>query len=441
MNVRFAIQKILKKYTNIIDSKLLAQQEQDLQKYESTLRVKYFGHLLSGFTLNRFDQAVPVGNMGKFYLAPGTGPCLPIEDYIGRFAEYAEADFDDLVRVLIYLLRIERNTQALLSERNIHRLFATAYLLNMKFWQDKYDNNAYIAKVTGVVCNELNVLEVEFLFQINFSLWIEPKEFILYRQVILEIFNSYGCIYANIAMLVNKLRVNVSPIEFINQEIPLQPRSLSKAICKTLKMNKYGAEDKNDLNEPIDIIFENFIQALDADDRLLTLAFIHFDDYAIYCNRFHRSRVYQLFFASFLFCQFFESNYPQDLNYFSQMTKIPIVALEDLLLEFIDGIKSKLIRPLAWITIYQKIIAPRGLAPALDKKNQDRVQDLSFLAASSPLLEVEKYQLQDYLNKSVPTHYQQSQRSRFFANSIPLIEVEQLADNSFTSECKPALCS
>jgi len=57
----------------------------------------------------------------------------------------------------------------------------TAVLLAAKFFDDAYYNNAYYAKVGGVLVSEMNSLEVEFLFRINFSLRVLPDVFEKYH--------------------------------------------------------------------------------------------------------------------------------------------------------------------------------------------------------------------------------------------------------------------
>lgn len=58
---------------------------------------------------------------------------------------------------------------------NAHRVIITSILLAAKFFDDAYYNNAYYAKVGGVHVSEMNRLEVEFLFRINFSLHVTPE--------------------------------------------------------------------------------------------------------------------------------------------------------------------------------------------------------------------------------------------------------------------------
>jgi hypothetical protein len=73
----------------------------------------------------------------------------------------------------------------LLTELNVHRVVITAVLLAAKFFDDAYYNNAYYAKVGGVLVSEMNGLEVDFLFRINFTLHVKPDVFDKYRRELL----------------------------------------------------------------------------------------------------------------------------------------------------------------------------------------------------------------------------------------------------------------
>lgn len=58
-------------------------------------------------------------------------------------------------------------------------------MLAAKFFDDFYYNNAYYAKIGGVQPNEINILEIDFLFHINFSLFVTKEEYEkYYKQLI-----------------------------------------------------------------------------------------------------------------------------------------------------------------------------------------------------------------------------------------------------------------
>ena len=105
------------------------------------------------------------------------------------------------VLALVYIDRLIQRNALLLTSLNVHRIIITAVMLAAKFFDDRecahervwwvlcacparhddcpaapprpraeYFNNAYYAKVGGVPLVEVNALELEFLFSINFSL-------------------------------------------------------------------------------------------------------------------------------------------------------------------------------------------------------------------------------------------------------------------------------
>ncbi len=80
----------------------------------------------------------------------------------------------------------------MLTELNVHRVVITAVLLAAKFFDDAYYNNAYYAKVGGVLVSEMNSLEVEFLFRINFSLRVVPEVFQKYHAELVSHASSMG---------------------------------------------------------------------------------------------------------------------------------------------------------------------------------------------------------------------------------------------------------
>lgn len=119
------------------------------------------------------------GKVTKFHAlkAPGIG----IHQYLERIHKYASCSTECFVLALIYIDRLIQRNNFLLTDLNVHRVVITAVLLAAKFFDDAYYNNAYYAKVGGVLISEMNSLEVEFLFRINFSLHVDSDVFQKYR--------------------------------------------------------------------------------------------------------------------------------------------------------------------------------------------------------------------------------------------------------------------
>lgn len=108
-------------------------------------------------------------------------PGIDILNYLERIHKYACCSTECYILALIYIDRLIQSNNFNLSELNVHRVVITAVLLAAKFFDDAYYNNAYYAKVGGVLVSEMNGLEVEFLFRINFSLHVKPEVFKKYQ--------------------------------------------------------------------------------------------------------------------------------------------------------------------------------------------------------------------------------------------------------------------
>lgn len=104
-------------------------------------------------------------------------PQISIADYVDRIFKYASCSSECFVLALIYIDRIIQRQAFVINSLNVHRVIITSVMLAAKFFDDHYFKNGFYAKVGGVPCNEMNSLEVEFLFLINFSLHVPPETF------------------------------------------------------------------------------------------------------------------------------------------------------------------------------------------------------------------------------------------------------------------------
>jgi len=102
-----------------------------------------------------------------------------------RIQKFACCSNECFILALIYIDRLIQRNNFLLTELNVHRVVITAVLLAAKFFDDAYYNNAYYSKVGGVLVAEMNGLEVDFLFRINFSLHVTPELFDKYKAELL----------------------------------------------------------------------------------------------------------------------------------------------------------------------------------------------------------------------------------------------------------------
>jgi len=119
-------------------------------------------------------------------------PAIGILQYLERIHKYASCSKECFILALIYIDRLIQRNNFLLTELNVHRVVITAVLLAAKFFDDAYYNNAYYAKVGGVLVSEMNTLECEFLFKIDFSLRVIPDVFEKYNAELISHSSALG---------------------------------------------------------------------------------------------------------------------------------------------------------------------------------------------------------------------------------------------------------
>lgn len=112
-------------------------------------------------------------------------PSISILQYLERIHKYSSCSTECFVLALIYIDRLIQRNNFIVTDLNVHRVVITAVLLAAKFFDDSYYNNAYYAKVGGVPVTEMNGLELEFLFFVQFSLHVNPELFMRYRNELL----------------------------------------------------------------------------------------------------------------------------------------------------------------------------------------------------------------------------------------------------------------
>jgi len=130
-------------------------------------------------TENKKDDGNVTAEVTKYQALKAPG--ISVYNYLERIRQYANCSSECFILALIYIDRLIQSQEFRLTSLNIHRVILTSVLLAAKFFDDKYYNNAYYAKVGGVINSEMNGLEVDFLFRINFSLYVKLEVFDKYQ--------------------------------------------------------------------------------------------------------------------------------------------------------------------------------------------------------------------------------------------------------------------
>ncbi|XP_039029890.1 cyclin-U2-2-like [Hibiscus syriacus] len=105
-------------------------------------------------------------------------PDMTIQSYLERIFKYTKAGPSIYVVAYVYIDRFcQANPWFRIDARNVHRLLITIIMVASKCVEDTNYRNSYFARVGGLTKKELNKLEVEFLFLIDFKLHVNVSVF------------------------------------------------------------------------------------------------------------------------------------------------------------------------------------------------------------------------------------------------------------------------
>lgn len=107
-----------------------------------------------------------------------TVPEMTITKYFRRLVKYTGVSGESMILSMVHIARVYRTYPNFpINILTIHRLLLTSLLISAKFFDDSFLNNSRYARVGGVKCQELNMLEVELLFLIDFNLYVTETEY------------------------------------------------------------------------------------------------------------------------------------------------------------------------------------------------------------------------------------------------------------------------
>lgn len=113
-------------------------------------------------------------------------PEMNIKQYFQRFAKYSGVSGEAMILSIVHIARICRTLPNFpVNSLTIHRLLLASLLISAKFFDDSRTNNGRYALLGGVTLKEMNQLEVEFLFLIDFNLFVTESEYThIYRELV-----------------------------------------------------------------------------------------------------------------------------------------------------------------------------------------------------------------------------------------------------------------
>ncbi|XP_076927114.1 cyclin-U2-1-like [Bidens hawaiensis] len=110
-------------------------------------------------------------------------PDMSIQSYLERIFKYTKAGPSVYVVAYVYIDRFCRShPEFRITGRNVHRLLITTVMVASKYVEDMNYRNSYYARVGGITTKEINKLELNFLFLMNFKMHVN-----------VSVFESYCC--------------------------------------------------------------------------------------------------------------------------------------------------------------------------------------------------------------------------------------------------------
>ncbi|KAL8045415.1 hypothetical protein ABFX02_08G112700 [Erythranthe guttata] len=110
-------------------------------------------------------------------------PAISLEKYLERIYKYTNCSPACFVVGFVYIDRlVHKYPDSLVVSLNVHRLVVTSVMVASKILDDVHYNNAFYARVGGVSNAELNRLEIELLFLLDFGVCVSSRVFESYCQ-------------------------------------------------------------------------------------------------------------------------------------------------------------------------------------------------------------------------------------------------------------------
>lgn len=163
------------------------------EQYE-TCDVKDLVVLISNMLMElvRFNDAIPLkdGRLTRFHSrAP---PAISIKDYLQRLTTHATLSPPILLSMVYYIDRLCALYPAFtISSLTVHRFLITSATVASKGLSDSFWTNNTYARVGGVRLKELALLELEFLWRVEWRIVPKPEVLVDYYRSLVERSEGY----------------------------------------------------------------------------------------------------------------------------------------------------------------------------------------------------------------------------------------------------------
>lgn len=143
--------------------------------------------------LIRFNDKIPLnqGRLTRFHSR--SPPRISVHDYLQRLTTHATLSPPILLSMVYYIDRLCALYPAFtVSSLTIHRFLIASATVASKGLSDSFWTNKTYARVGGITMTELALLELEFLFRVEWRIVPEPEVLVDYYKSLVERCDGYA---------------------------------------------------------------------------------------------------------------------------------------------------------------------------------------------------------------------------------------------------------
>ncbi|KAG6010980.1 hypothetical protein E4U21_000007 [Claviceps maximensis] len=147
--------------------------------------VELIAHMLAELIATNDAIRISSGGLTRFHSR--TAPGISVRDYLHRLARHATLTPPLLLAMVYYIDRLcALYSEFTINTLTVHRFLITAATVAAKGLSDSFWNNTTYARVGGVRLAELKLLELEFLYRVDWKIVPNPEVLVAYYQGLVE---------------------------------------------------------------------------------------------------------------------------------------------------------------------------------------------------------------------------------------------------------------
>ncbi|KAI1844134.1 hypothetical protein JX265_011028 [Neoarthrinium moseri] len=152
--------------------------------------VVLIANMLSELIETNDSLAMKSGHLTRFHSR--TAPGISVVDYLHRLAKHATITPPLLLSMVYYIDRLcALYPDFTINTLTVHRFLITAATVAGKGLSDSFWNNSFYARVGGVKVAELKLLELEFLYRVDWKIIPNPEVLVAYYKGLVERCDGY----------------------------------------------------------------------------------------------------------------------------------------------------------------------------------------------------------------------------------------------------------